>query len=133
MDEMTALQALEGVKKALADHLVRQLDNSNFTKEKALELLECDTELQVIAKALTPPTSEEVWEALSGYYHEDLNKHAFITYMLEDRTFTLFKQVAVDDCLEIDLVRIENGLIYMNKSYPPYLIKLIGSFYGGLK
>ena len=130
MDEMTALQALEGVKKALADHLVRQLDNSNFTKEKALELLECDTELQVIAKALTPPTSEEVCEELERYFYQCVGKaNPYIKYIKDLKQF-----VYVDGDKYYEVVVLDkHGYIAFQTTFPHYLVVLIGRFYGGLK
>ena len=129
-NKMTVLQALEGVKKALADHLVRQLDNSNFTKEKALELLECDTELQVIAKALTPPTSEEVCEELERYFYQCVGKaNPYIKYIKDLKQF-----VYVDGDKYYEVVVLDkNVYISFKTSLPSYLIELIGRFYGNQK
>jgi hypothetical protein len=84
-----------------------------------------------VGRVLTPPTADEVCKALSEY--EDLDKHSFITYLPEDKTFTLFKQVAADDCYEIDLVRYENNTVYVAKHYTAKTFTLIGRFYEGLE
>ena len=50
-----ALEALNGIKKAFASHLVRQVGNTvkDYTFAKALEALNYDTDLQTIESALT--------------------------------------------------------------------------------
>ena len=88
-------------------------------------------EYETIKSYLTPPTADEVCEALSEC--EDLDKHSFITYIPEDKSFTLFKQFRADDCYETDLVRYEQGTIYIANYYSPSIITLIGRFYDGLE
>lgn len=118
------LEALNGIKKVLAKYIS---EKTGVSVEKHFEYLQYDTEISIVAKALTPPTADEVCEALSKC--EDLDKHSFITYMPENKSFTLFKQFRDDDCYEADLVRYEKGTIYIAKHYPPHLITLIGRFY----
>ena len=112
---------------------------------KALEDLEklisvtCDGErlLARVKKALTPPTEQEVCEALSEWYgadikhdyhqHDDINE----VYMhdqfyfrkikrdIDGKQYTIHKSIVVGD---------ENGLSF-NAYLPPHLITLIGRFY----
>jgi len=82
-----------------------------------------------LEKALILPTEEQIISELIKV--EDLEGRDLIIYMPEDKSFTLFRQERADDVYEIDLVRFENGCIYIAKSYPPHLVELIGKFYGG--
>jgi len=107
-------------------------DEPNLLSDVELEAL------NVLKNALTEleelkryPTSDEVCEALSEC--EDLDKHSFITYIPEDKSFTLFKQFRADDCYETDLVRYEQGTIYIANYYSPSIITLIGRFYEGME
>ncbi len=101
----------------------------NESKEFILEYLKSNQMLQKIVD--TPPTEEQIINELRKC--EDLGCHDIIVYMPECNSFTLFRQKRVDDIFEIDLVRYENGLVYVAKHYPPYLITLIGRFYEGLQ
>ena len=117
---MKELEALEKIKEALANHLVRQVSTADFTHKKALELLENDTDLQVIHHALTPPSQDEVCRALSDYLRVDV------------RYDVLAKEFYVcSDSTHITKFGIYG---YQIKYYLlPHLITLIGRFYEGIK
>ena len=91
----------------------------------------------IIRQALTPPTADEVCEALSEWYgadvkhdyhqHDDINE----VYMhdqfyfrkiktdIDGKPYTIHKSIVVGD---------KNGLSF-NAYLPPHLITLIGRFY----
>lgn len=74
-----------------------------------------------IKQALTPPTANEVCEALSEYY-----KDYEVTYLKEEKTF-----VRTNYAYTFDIVWEDAGEICFKKNttLPPRLITLIGKFY----
>ncbi|HKM04429.1 MAG TPA: hypothetical protein VJZ04_07510 [Lachnospiraceae bacterium] len=78
----------------------------------------------IIRKALTPPTADEVCEALSGWFDEkfyyDVNQKEFYTKALNGQH---------------SVVKLKKNEIHFGGWYtmPPHLITLIGRFYEGLE
>ena len=78
-------------------------------------------EFKLIQQALTPPTEEEVCEALSEYYgFEVMYKGG--DFFPKERLSNLYCVVAMVD-----------GCIDFAYPLPPHLITLIGRFYEGVK
>ena len=123
MDEMTALQALEELYGYSSDEW-----NEGTPRRKSL-----DKAHEVLRKALTPPTSEEVCKALSEHdeidvKHErgenlDVFYYGIIKHDMNHKEYIQKRIICIGDNSEINL----------NASLPPHLIELIGRFYGGLK
>lgn len=98
-------------------------------------------ELNKIEKALTPPTSDEVCEALSEYYgvevlhntyeHDDINE----TFMRDAfyRVKIKFDMDGKPYKVKHDIVAGGVDGITLNAWLPPYLITMIGRFYEGLE
>ena len=83
-------------------------------------------QFELLRKALTPPTAEEVCEAIG--------KH----YKLDDYESCLFdvntKNIVVNRWAEkIHIVWFYKGEIRINQYLPPHLITLIGRFYEGVE
>jgi len=74
-------------------------------------------DVEIIAKALTPPTADEVCEALSKYWGNPVQY---------DERHDLFEMYVGDNTWKpIELLRMRIG--------KPHLITLIGRFYQGLE
>mgnify|MGYP001252692458 CR=1 FL=1 len=117
---MKELEALNRVSRSLyEDNVYRQYTNSH-------EPFEAD--IEVLRKALTPPTSDEVCKALSEYLKRDVkinSDKAF--YYSEERQY-------YGECDEIICgYGWEDGCISFEIDLPPHLITLIGRFYEGVK
>ena len=111
MDEMTALQALEELYGYSSDEW-----NEGTPRRKSL-----DKAHEVLRKALTPPTSEEVCKALS----EELGER--VSYDDSNKCFRDLDEYMV---LALDYHgRIDSCLLNLKPS--TYI--LLGRFYGGLK
>jgi hypothetical protein len=129
MKELEALRELQ--------HELMQRHNDLYCDgecdKQSLDIITKDVKekFELIAQALTPPTAEQIIDELRKC--EDLGCHDMIDYMPDCKSFTLFRQMRIDDIFEIDLVRFENGLVYIAKTYPPRLITLIGRFYEGVE
>lgn len=111
-------------------NLMERLSNNVTLKEWEL----CNNDMQIVENTLdnlTPPTEQEVCDALSEYYDTDVlyeNKEfgtAFYTG-LKKRDMNgkeYIKKRVIVVCYE--------GEIGFNASLPPHLITLIGRFYEG--
>lgn len=101
---MTPLQALE----MLAQFIIEKDDDTDFSAS----VIEAHNEIK---KALTPPTADEVCEALSDYLGE--------TVVYSCGSFYNARETA-EACAIGNL-----GLVYFSTHLPPRLITLIGRFY----
>ena len=111
------LEALKGIKQAIAEHLHKQ---TGVSVEKHFEYLQYDTEIDIIAKALTPPTSDEVCKALSEYYGKKVT--------FKDNVFW-YKTIIYDNEQWVRDVSLKD----LSKDNRGDLITLIGRFYDGLE
>jgi len=120
------LEALNGIKKVLAKYIS---EKTGVSEEKHFEYLQYDTEISIVAKALTPPTAEEVCKALSEYLQREVK-------MDSDNTFYYTEQRQIGECDEIICGygwENEHHTIAFEFDLPPHLITLIGRFYEGLE
>ena len=78
-----------------------------------------DAQFELIRKTLTPPTADEVCEALSEYLGEIIifNSGSFMN-----------ERGTAEVCAIGGL-----GLVHFNKHLPPHLVTLIGRFYEGVQ
>ena len=86
-------------------------------------------DLREIKKALTPPTADEVCEALSEYLQRKVNIYS-------DNTFYYTEQRQIGECDEIICGygwENEHHTIAFEIDLPPNLITLIGRFYEGVE
>lgn len=82
-------------------------------------------ELNKIEKALTPPTADEVCEALSEYFDRNV--------YYESGRFLYRKEEFYNQPFII-AYKYKSGLVELTKNVlPPHLITLIGRFYEGLE
>ena len=79
-------------------------------------------DLREIKKALTPPTADEVCEALSEYLKEPI-KYVRTSFVNERETAEVCGLFGLDNY----------DLVDFNTPLPPRLITLIGRFYEGLE
>lgn len=81
----------------------------------------CEEECEVVAKALTPPTAEEVSKALSEI------EGLAVRYEAKEQAF-------INECEHTLIVMMDSGLLLrIYDTYPPHLITLIGRFYEGVE
>ena len=114
------LEALKGIKQAIAEHLHKQ---TGVSVEKHFEYLQNDTDISIIEQALTPPTANEVIKALSECLAKDVSygdKQFY--YTIENTKCIMFITVTYDD-----------GSWSINECLPPHLITMIGKFYESLE
>ena len=112
------LEALKGIKQAIAKHLHKQ---TGVSVEKHFEYLQNDTEISIIEQAITPPTADEVCKALSEYFGEE------VIFLVNDKEFVIKCNIGYKYIVETDDV-----LYYIKVGLPLYLITLIGRFYEGV-
>ena len=110
--ELEALKRLKGSREYVQFGI-----NGSFNSEDDYELLR---------RALTPPTSEEVCK--------ELNKHFKRNDIKYDKHFKSF-HYPLDNGTYWDIVCLEDGEILFNDvmTYTPCLIILIGQFYQGVQ
>lgn len=114
---MKELEALEEIQ-----HELMQRHNDLYCDDDCdKELLDTITKyvkekFDLIKKALTPPTQEEVCAKLSEYLEQDVE-------------WVSVSFVGDDDICYI----CQDNLIVFNYDLPPHLITLIGKFYEGLE
>ena len=116
------LEAMKGIKQAIAEHLHKQ---TGVSVEKHFEYLQNDTEISIVEQALTPPTADEVCLAIMKHYESKI-----VFYNEMAKTFN-----------EVHLTRNEevvsnyaNGEVGINyNALPPRLITMIGKFYESLE
>jgi len=96
------------------------IKRNNAIREEGHFHIGTDT-INIIKKALTPPTAEEVCEALKSYFGHHVDK---IFYDNESKSFR--------DEINPNLVEYLFDITYL-KDIPPSLITLIGRFYEGLE
>jgi hypothetical protein len=85
----------------------------------------------ILLKALTPPTADEVCKALSKYLQTIYGK---VVIYYENKNFGMEIQHSVDEITSHELVSLLNdNIIYIGENLPPHLITLIGRFYEGLE
>lgn len=129
---MTPKEALKGIKQAIAEHLHKQ---TGVSVEKHFEYIENDTEISIVEKALNelealkkPPTVEEVCMELSKHYNEQVSysneRHNHMFYFEKSRMGIV--------TLLHDRVHFIQGHFHKTNDLPPYLVDLIGRFYGGV-
>ena len=97
--------------------------------------------IEIIEKALTPPTEEEVCKALSDYlksrrdgriidkvyYSKEENiNHSVLKYLFYYTHKKTKKKKPI-------VFQNEIGLLHQKESLPPHLITMIGRFYEGVK
>ncbi len=114
------LEALEGIKLALAKHLSK---DTGVSVEKHLDYLENDTQIETITKALTPPTADEVCKALSEQLKEK------VSYGVKE----FYYKIENTECVMFVIETYGDGLWSINSYLPPHLITLIGRFYQGVE
>ena len=108
--EMEALNELS--------HRLASVDTSKTIEEAHYDVF------PIIRKSLTPPTTDEVCEALSGWFDEnfyyDVNQKVFYPMDLKGQH---------------SVVKMKKNEIHFGVWYtmPPHLITLIGRFYEGLE
>jgi hypothetical protein len=120
---MTPKEALKGIKQAIAEHLHLK---TGVSVEKHFEYLQYDTEIDIVEQALTEleelkryPTADEVCEALSEYYHYEVEySKRDMTFESELSWYACFKDGVID---------------FGGDKLPPHLITLIGRFYEGVE
>lgn len=112
---MTPLQALEAIKKAL------NIEWGNDTCNNDLK-----PEIDLLTSIITPPTSDEVCEELERYFYQCVGKASpYIKYIQEEKKFIYITEEKNYDVIALD----RHGYIAFQKTFPHYLISLIGRFY----
>lgn len=121
MKELEALRELQ--------HELMQRHNDMYCDggcdKQSLDIITQDVKekFELIAKSLTPPTSDEVCKALSEYLCEKIGKKLEVEYLNGD--FILINNyIAFLD---------GKGSLCFNFNLPPHLITLIGRFYEGME
>ena len=113
------LEALKGIKQAIAEHLHKQ---TGVSVEKHFEYLQYDTEISIVEQALTPPTADEVRKALSEQLKSTIvlrkNKHG-VTFNYAGTGKTI--------------VSLNYNLLNIKVQLPHHLITMIGKFYESLE
>lgn len=119
---MTPKEALKGIKQAIAEYLHKQ---TGVSVEKHFEYLQYDTEISIVEQALTPPTPDEVCNALSEYF-----KLRTYEYDIVQKKFKrVFSKNEYYYIVNFDI----NGNIKLFEVLPPHLITMIGKFYESLE
>ena len=117
------LEALNGIKKVLAKYIS---EKTGVSEEKHFEYLQYDTEIDIIAKALTPPTADEVCKALSMEY----KNHVMFEVDYKQFIVTMTRPIV----MQYEITEYKNGCVRIQPDYlKPHLITLIGRFYQGLE
>ncbi len=117
------LEALKGIKQAIAEHLHKQ---TGVSVEKHFEHLQNDTEISIVEQALTPPTEDEVIKALSKYFAKDVRYYAKQFYFIEYEGKAWERPRFITETLD-------DGSWSVNECLPPHLITMIGKFYESLE
>ena len=113
------LEALKGIKKAIAEHLHKQ---TGVSVEKHFEYLQNDTEISIVEKALTPPTAEKVCMALSEFVGREVSyTNKQFHYIIKNTQVLMFVTETYN-----------NKTFSLGVYLPPHLITLIGRFYEGV-
>lgn len=113
------LEALDGIKKVLAKYIS---EKTGVSEEKHFEYLQYDTEIDLVTKALTPPTADEVCKALSQF--DDFDK---VEYDEQTKTFSSGEIICYIG-YDFSSDKCKTTIIF-NYDLPPHLITLIGRFY----
>ena len=124
------LEALKGIKQAIAEHLHKQ---TGVSVEKHFEYLQNDTEISIVEQALTPPTADEVCKALGeylGYEVEAWNEYGKMCFksVYTSPFQKISKNYTTIIWLYGNAVAFEDGL-----RLPPHLTTMIGKFYESLE
>ncbi len=122
------LEALKGIKQAIAEHLHKQ---TGVSVEKHFEYLQYDTEISIVEQALTPPTADEVCKALSEHYKKTVY-YTVLDFDI-DRGFVLQWYKEVKSIRDIKLVSGTKYRLIFYRELPPHLITMIGKFYESLE
>ncbi len=117
---LNEFEKYEGNLEHLSSSNILNVFNELENNLKCIENAYKDRILSLIRKALTPPTAEEVCEALNEHLEGE------IIYDWENKRF----EFEIDGT---EVVRMTwRGTVRLNSSFPPHLIVLIGRFYEGL-
>jgi hypothetical protein len=111
--ELEALNKMGTVSEILVD-----LSKSHITEKEAIrQIRKCNVgdNYSIVKQALTPPTADEVCEALSEWTEQD------VTYIERVSAFFADKRIAT--------YHNENVGCVIHCNLPPHLIELIGRFY----
>lgn len=117
------LEALDGIKKVLAKYIS---EKTGVSEEKHFEYLQYDTEIGLVAKALTPPTADEVCQEIISFFKKSSHhKHITTAYYS-----SVSKKFYAEDYPNLLEMIFDN---YYLPQIPPHLITLIGRFYESLE
>lgn len=99
--------------------------------DEELILVSDTEEYKKIEKALTPPTEEQVSEALDSYLKSVYGKKTHVRYDSENKCFTFILFNDVDYIHEKDFIKLlDDDLLFIDENLPLHLITMICRFYG---
>lgn len=120
---------LEALEKLANTTVASKIGNWGMEYTKVKDFSYAQPLLDIIRKALTPPTSDEVCEALSAYYDDK------VSYSNERYNHMFYFEGS-----KLGIIRLIDSKIYFIQSdyhktniLPPHLITLIGRFYEGVE
>ena len=108
---MKELEALKRLRNGYDDKYYKQ-----FTSSAEMQ----DIDYNIVLKALTPPTQEEVCKALSEYLKEEVIYNERWGFMTKNS-------------MRVIICKWHNGKIKFNDDYHVHIYELIGRFYQGVK
>lgn len=112
------LEALEQIK---ASHFQAHIESENIGDFD----IWFEEYYNLLRKALTPPTQEEVCEALSEYYGRNV---------YYEKGYFLYRKEECYNQPFIIAYKYKSGLVELTKNVlPPHIIEMIGKFYKGIE
>ena len=117
------LEALEQIK---ASHFQAHIESENIGDFD----IWFEEYYNLLRKALTPPTADDICEELEEYFYRCVGKACpCLKYEKDTKKFVYIDGLTED---VYELVTLEkHGYIHFGTSLPPHLVEMIGKFYKG--